>query len=65
MDFITHLPLSKGFDAILVVVDRLTKLRYYIPCHATDGSEELAHLFVKYVAVYHGLPKTIISNRGA
>ena len=65
MDFITHLPLCEGFDAILVVVDRLSKLRHYIPCHATDGSEELARLFVKYVVMHHGLPETIVSDRGA
>jgi len=64
IDFITYLPLSEGFDAILVVVDRLTKLRHYIPCHATDGSEELARLFIKYVVIHYGLPETIISDRG-
>ena len=32
MDFITHLPESSGYDAILVVVDRLTKMKHFIPC---------------------------------
>ncbi|KAG0155527.1 hypothetical protein PDIDSM_1169 [Penicillium digitatum] len=32
MDFITHLPLSYGYDAILVVVDRLTKMKHFIHC---------------------------------
>jgi len=64
MDFIVGLPESEGFDAIWVVVDRLTKMRHYIPCHSTDGSEELARLFVKYIARYHGLPETIVSDRG-
>jgi len=43
----------------------LIKLRYYIPCHATDGSEELARLFIKYVVIHHSLPETIISDQGA
>jgi hypothetical protein len=31
VDFITHLPLSNGFDAVLVIVDSLTKMRHYVP----------------------------------
>jgi len=46
------------------VVDRLTKLRHYIPYYATDGSEELARLLIKYVITYYSLPETIISDRG-
>jgi len=65
MDFITHLLVSEGFNAILAVIDRLTKLRYYIPCNATEGLEELARLFIKYIAKYHGLPESIVSDRGA
>lgn len=64
MDFVVGLPESEGFDAIWVVVDRLTKMRHYVPCHSTDGSEELARLFVKYITRYHGLPETIVSDRG-
>jgi len=30
-DFITNLPLAQGYDSILVVVDRLTKMAYFIP----------------------------------
>jgi len=59
-----YLPLSKEFDAILVVVDQLIKLHYYIPYYAIDGSEEIARLFIKYIAIYYSLPKTIISDRG-
>jgi len=36
MDFITGLPLYKGIDAILIVVDRLLKERYYIAYKASD-----------------------------
>ncbi len=64
MDFIVGLPVCDGFDAILVVVDRLTKLRHYVPCHTTDGAEEVARLFVKHVAKHHGLPERIVSDRG-
>jgi transposase InsO family protein len=64
MDFITHLPESHGYDAILVVVDRLTKFRHYIPCKGTCDAEEAARLFRDHIWRYHGLPETIVSDRG-
>ncbi|KAG0161693.1 hypothetical protein PDIDSM_5323 [Penicillium digitatum] len=45
MDFITHLPLSYGYDAILVVVDRLTKMKHFIHCKGTCNAEEVARLY--------------------
>lgn len=65
MDFITYLPKCQGFDAILVVVDRLTKLRHYIPCHTTDGAEEVARLFTQNIFRLHGRPIDIVSDRDA
>lgn len=64
MDFITHLPPSQGYDAILVVVDRLTKMRHLIPCKATCNSEDTARLYLHYIWKLHGLPSTIVSDRG-
>lgn len=64
MDFITHLPESQGHDAILVVVDRLTKMRHFVACHGTCDAEEVSRLFTKHVWKLHGLPQTIVSDRG-
>lgn len=64
IDFVTGLPLSNGFDAILVVVDRLTKRRHFIACHTTCTAADLAELFVQRVWSWHGLPSSIISDRG-
>jgi hypothetical protein len=64
MDFITHLPESNGFDAILVIVDRLTKMKHFVACRGTCDAEEVSRLFTKYVWKLHGLPKTIVSDRG-
>lgn len=63
VDFITHLPKSNGFDAILVIVDRLTKMRHYIPCLMTDSAEEVARLFVREIYRLHGVPKSVVSDR--
>jgi len=34
-NFITKLPLAQGYDSILVVVNRLTKMTYFIPRMST------------------------------
>jgi hypothetical protein len=64
MDFITHLPNSYNYDAILVIIDRLTKMKHFIYCKKTYNSEKIAHLYVKYIWKLHNLPKTIIFDRG-
>ncbi|KAI0996661.1 Transposon Ty3-I Gag-Pol polyprotein [Podosphaera aphanis] len=64
MDFVTGLPVSKGCDAILVVVDRLTKMRHLIACTITTTSEDLAELYLQHVWKLHGLPTHITSDRG-
>ena len=64
MDFMVGLPESRGYDAIWVMVDRLTKLRHMVPCKSTCSSEDLADLFLHNVWKHHGLPSTVISDRG-
>ena len=41
-DFITKLPLVQGYDSILVVVDWLTKMVYFIPTTEKTSAERLA-----------------------
>ena len=62
-DFITKLPLAQGYDAILVVVDQLTKMVHFIPTTEKTMAEGLAKLFRDNVWKLHGLPKSIISDR--
>jgi len=63
-DFITKLPLAQGYDLILVVVDRLTKMVHFILTTEKTMAEGLARLFRDNVWKLHGLPKSIISDRG-
>ena len=63
-DFITKLPLAQGYDVILVVVDQLTKMVHFIPTTEKTTAEGLAKLFRDNVWKLHGLPKSIISDRG-
>ena len=63
-DFITKLLLAQGYDLILVVVDRLTKIVHFIPTTEKTTAEELARLFRDNMWKLHGLPESIISDRG-
>ena len=61
--FITKLPLVQGYNSILVVVNRLTKIVYFIPTMEKTLVEGLARLFRDNVWKLHGLPESIISDR--
>jgi len=62
MDFVLRLPKCEGLDAIWLVVDRLSKMRHFIPCHSTIDAIEMARLFLRDIVRLHGLPVTIISD---
>ncbi|KAL2444003.1 Transposon Tf2-6 polyprotein [Exophiala dermatitidis] len=69
VDFIVELPPSKSlidtatYTNIMVVTDRLSKWRSYIPCRNIDA-ESTAFMFYRHIYSQHGLPDTITSDRG-
>ena len=63
MDFITGLPVSSGFDAILTVVDKFSKRTKYAAVHAKDDACTTAKVIFDAVVRHHGLPEVIISDR--
>jgi len=63
-DFITKLLLAQGYDSILVVVNRLTKMVYFIPTTEKTSAEGLARLFRNNIWKLYGFPESIISDRG-
>jgi len=65
VDFITKLPLAQEYDTILVVCNQLTKMAHFIPTTDKTLAEGLARLFRDHVWKLHGLPESIISDRGA
>ena len=42
MDFVGELPESEGFNAIMVVTDRFTKMQRYLPAKTTWTTEDVA-----------------------
>jgi hypothetical protein len=66
MDFITSLPKSnRGNDSIWVIVDHLTKVAHFIPVKTTLDGRQLADLYIYRIVSLHGVPKTIVSDRGS
>lgn len=70
VDFIVDLPRSRSETTgqvcrnIMVVTDRLSKQRHFIGCGSTEA-KYTARLFLHHVWKHHGLPKTIVSDRGS
>jgi hypothetical protein len=63
MDFMVSLPPSRGFDAIMVVVNRFSKMAHFIPIKDEATTQEIGRLFFTHVFKHHGLPKDIILDR--
>ena len=57
------LPPSHYHDAILVIVDRLTKAAHFIPTTKSMAAPDVASLFLQHVVRAHGLPDTLVSDR--
>ena len=64
MDFIEGLPLSDGYNTILVIVCHLSKMALFIATHWDIDAEDLAMLFLVNVFSKHGNPSDFISNCG-
>jgi len=64
VDFIMKLPVVAGKDAILVVCNRLSKMTYFVATTEGTLAERLARLFRDNVWKLHGLPGSVVLDRG-
>ena len=64
MDFIPELPkTAKGYDNVLVIVDKLTKFGIFIPTDITLSTPDAAKLVFENVFSKFGIPRQIIADR--
>ena len=66
MDFISGLPHTlSGYNAIWVIIDRLTKTTHFLPIKKAYSTDRLARLYANRIVCLHGVPVSIVSDRGA
>ena len=63
-NFIVKLLYSNGYDSIMVVVDRNTKMADFIPTKEIINSMEIASLYLYNIWKLYGTPKEVISDCG-
>jgi hypothetical protein len=64
IDLISPLPVSRGKDAILNIVDHYMKQIHLFPVTTQLTADGVASIYFKQVFPLHGIPKKIISDRG-
>ncbi|KAK8942857.1 hypothetical protein KSP39_PZI008725 [Platanthera zijinensis] len=65
LDFIEGLPMSNGKKTVMVVVDRLSKQAHFMAISHPHTAEMVAQIFLDSVCRLHGLPASLVSDRGA
>jgi len=62
VDFVVELLESSRHDAVMTVMDAVSKRVHFIPMHMTVTAEGAARLFLHYIWKLHGLPKHVVSD---
>ena len=64
MYFVTHLPQTpQRYDAVWVIVDRLTKSAHFLAVRMTFTLEELCRLYIREIVRLHEVPVSIVSDK--
>ena len=62
LDFVEGLPLSKGCNCILVVVDKFSKYAHFIALTHLFTAVQIAKVYLDHIYRLHGLPTALISD---
>ena len=68
MDFMVELPEVNGFNALMVIVDKMGKLSRLIPCRVGEGqltTPQVAMLFFENWVRFFGIPKVVLHDHDA
>ena len=64
MDLIMGLPMQRGLDAILTIIDYgCSRVAIFLPCSIHISGAGIAQLYLNHIYLWYGLPRKIISNR--
>ncbi|XP_017972546.1 PREDICTED: uncharacterized protein LOC108661161 [Theobroma cacao] len=65
--YVVHLGATKigVYDSIWIIVDRLTKSTHFLSVKTTYGAAQYARVYVDEIVRLHGIPISIVSDRGA
>jgi hypothetical protein len=63
LDFVEGLPKSKGYNYILVVVDKFSKYAHFLPLAHPFTALQVTKLFMDNIFKLHGMPLALISYR--
>ena len=63
LDFVEGLPVSRGMNYVLVVVDKFSKFSHFVPLKHPFTAVSVAKVFLQQIYRLHGMPTTIISDR--
>ncbi len=64
MDLITGLPMQRGYNAILTIVDHgCSRAAIFLPCNDTITGPGIARLYLDHMYRWFGLPSHMISDR--
>lgn len=63
MDFLDGLPVSRHYNCLLVVVDKLTKYAHFVPVKHPYTASKIAEVFIDNIFKHHSMPLTLISDR--